>query len=127
SNRECGEDKEPPPAGPNQQQSAKQNRIRKPERRRDLIAEGHAVPVGEIERHPEQTEPENILESRPENDPLQIGSQNVLLAPQILAYGVHRGIEHSPLLPRRLKAIDNYLLQNTRFSQPTCVWGRGQA
>ena len=51
--------------------------------------------VGEIERHHEQTEPENIFEVRPANRPLQIASQNALIAPQIFTYGVHAWITSS--------------------------------
>ena len=68
------------------------------------MTKGHSVPVSEIERHREQTKSENILEIRSANQPVQIASQNVLIAPQIFAYGVHAWITAPTVLPRRLRS-----------------------
>ena len=92
------------------------------------MTEGHRVPVSEVERHREQTEPENIPEVRRANDPLQIASYNVLIAPQIFAYGIHAGTNRFYGAPRQPMQLILFIL-NARFSQATGVvqFGEGPA
>jgi hypothetical protein len=67
-NRKWREDKNPPSAWRAHQESAKQNRIRKPEWRSGCLTERHAVPVAEVERYHERRKPDDIPEMLPMNE-----------------------------------------------------------